>query len=528
MRKTKSPAAVRRWGFLLSAGGLLLLLLAALLFNLAGCARGPVRTTFVPLGPEYSARQDSLGLEQFLALPAGQRQARREQSRLWVERADHVPRLAQTLGCLANAAGLTPDDAATWCRLAEIRRWAGDYVQASTYLSNAEQALARMDRAGDNENWLDCFRRLVLDRAWLHYDRGEYGDARRWLRTGRQMSEGDADFRRIGGLVAASLNQRSRAHGMADDILRADPADPDAGWILGVLDRNQGNLREAFNFVGGLRPDNHHAAECYRDMGEIAELLGEWTYARRWYEESAAAVPLDDSSVLRRTDHPRLSGGVDGPLMPVWLAYSRYYSTGSLSAYAAAALARFEAASEVGDKDFWAGQVVDVTGTLVRRMVDRPQALRARGLVFSYKGMVDRARKDLRRADRMLEEEGLPDARVKAELGHLWLLEEDHEKALPPLRAALALEPDLARAWSDLGLCHIMAKQEDQARQALTRAITLQPDLAAAWYNRGLMNVHAGRWAEARDDLSQAARLTPDNPEIGRLLQQVQLKLRNP
>ena len=504
-----------------------MLLVGLLIANLSGCSRRPLPATFTPLGAGFSAPEDSLGLDEFLALLAGQRDQRRQRARLWLDRADRTSRLASKLGCLANAAGLAPDDPETWCRLAETRRWAGDFLLTSSYLEMAEQSLGKLDHARDRDRWRNLFRRLILNRAWLHYDRGEYGDARLWVRSGRQLGEGDAGLRRIAGLVAAGLSQRSRAHELAGDMLRSDAADPDAHWIMAILDRAQNNDRAAFNYVADLRPDHHHAAECYRDKGEIAELLGEWTYARRWYAESAAALPLDDPGELQRLDIQRLEATPHEIRLPVWLAFNRYYVTGSLSAYATLARERYAAAEDPAAREFWAGQLVDVTGILVRKRVDRAQALKVRGLVFADKDMNDRARKDLERANRILDKEGRSDPRIQAELGRLWLLEEQPQKALPHLRQALRLQPDMAQAWSDLGLCHIMGKNENEARDALARAIELQPDLAAAWYNRGLMNVHAGSWQAAQDDLSEAARLTPDNPEIGRLLQQVRLRLRD-
>jgi tetratricopeptide (TPR) repeat protein len=310
------------------------------------------------------------------------------------------------------------------------------------------------------------------------------------------------------------------------DMRRADSADPDAQWVLAVLDRAQGNMREAFNYSSGQTPAPYHASECYRDKAEIAELAGEWMYAKRWYAESAAAVPLDDTSVIRPLQHERLDPHLGDESMPVWVAFSKYYVTGSLSAYAAIAWERFEESTDPVEREFWAGQVVDVAGILVRKRIDRAVALKVRGLVFAEKEMITRARKDLQRSARYLADEGRSDARVEAELGHLYMLEEKHDQALPYLRRALQLDANQPQAWSDLGLCRIMAEDEEGARTALSKAIELQPDLAAAWYNRGLMHVHAGRWVEAEADLREAARLAPDNPEIGRLLQQVALKQR--
>jgi Flp pilus assembly protein TadD len=111
--------------------------------------------------------------------------------------------------------------------------------------------------------------------------------------------------------------------------------------------------------------------------------------------------------------------------------------------------------------------------------------------------MTERGLRDLGRAAAMLAEEGRVDSRVEAGIGHLLLMNEDFEHALPHLEQAVDLDHGNARAWSDLGLGLIMVGDRRKADKALTRAIELKPGLAAAWYNRGLMHLHDGRLDEA-------------------------------
>nr|MEE4268170.1 tetratricopeptide repeat protein [Candidatus Krumholzibacteria bacterium] len=417
-----------------------------------------------------------------------------------------------------------PTNPANWLDQAEARQRQGDYLGTVGALENAAAAIRSLPENVPSEEKREAQRRTALLRAWLHYDRAEYREAMRWVRAGDTASPGDIQIRRIKGLVAGSLGNRSQAHEVAGDMIRTDRSDPDADWVLAVLDRAQGRYREAFNFIASLRPDHERSAACFRDKGLIAEHLQEWAYARRWYAEAASSQP--GNATLLRLDHPRLEPGPADSDQPIWLADDRYFVTGSLSAYAALALNRFDQSSDPVIHEFWAGQVVDAAGILLRMDMDRAWSLRARGLVFGDKEMTRRALKDLRKAKNLLGGQPRQDGRIEAMIGHLHLVQEQPEEALGPLREAVDLNPENATAWSDLGLCHIMDGQRDLAADALTRALELDPLLATAWYNRGLMNLHAGDLDQAESDLEEAARLTPDNTDVARLLQQVHLRRR--
>jgi tetratricopeptide (TPR) repeat protein len=417
-----------------------------------------------------------------------------------------------------------PTDPATWLDRAEVQNRQGDYLGTVHALENAAAAVRSLPENYSAADKREAQRRTALLRAWLHYDRAEYREAMRWVRAGDTASPGDIQIRRIQGLVAGSLGNRSQAHEVAGDMLRNDRSDPDADWVLAVLDRAQGRYREAFNFIASLRPDHERSAACFRDKGLIAEHLQEWAYARRWYAEAASSQP--GNATLLRLDHPRLDPSPSDSDQPIWLANDRYFVTGSLSAYAALALNRFDQTLDPVIREFWAGQVVDAAGILLRLDMDRAWSLRARGLVFGDKEMTKRALKDLRRAKDLLSGQPRQDGRIEAMIGHLHLVQEESEEALGLLREAVDLNPENATAWSDLGLCHIMDGQRDLAAHALTRALELNPELATAWYNRGLMHLHAGDLDQAETDLEEAARLTPDNTDVARLLQQVHLRRR--
>ncbi|MFN2371055.1 MAG: tetratricopeptide repeat protein, partial [Candidatus Krumholzibacteriia bacterium] len=518
-------------------------LLAGLCLAAAGCGgpQAPVCPPFEAL--TGAARADSLGLDAFLALTATERASRRAEAASWLASARVAASVRDRARALMAAAGMAPDDPGPWLELAELWRWVGDYLEASACLDAAAAAVKAwggpgadglFGRGGRDEAAL----RTAVLRAWLHYDRAEWRDGEIWARTAAGLRAGDAEVWRIQGLLAAALGRHADARQAAHDLQRKDMFTTAGTWILAVLDVGRGQDRSAFdqllnirpgdNAVSELRPDRTRTAECYRDMGLIAERVGEWSWARRWYAKSAAAVPLGRTDCIHEAKARRLGPGRRAPELPVWLAFDRHYVTGSLSAYTNLALERFQAAPPGPDRAFWSGAVVNAAGIVLRRGEDQVWALRARGLVFADRGMADRGLADLRKAAGLLAVRKLADPAVEAGLGRLLLLQEKPAAARPHLERALALDDALPQAWSDLGLVQVMAGDRTAAAAAFARALDLDRGLATAWYNRGLMHVHAGDLDAAAADLAEAARLAPDNQDVARLLQQVRAQRQRP
>jgi tetratricopeptide (TPR) repeat protein len=528
-RQTEYPTApCQRWGFCRDLQGLsLLLVFFTIIVGLAGCAGSSAEQYDDPGSTGFSAPEDSLGLEEFLALDPERQQARRDLAKVWVERSRKASKATDRMQALANAGGLTPDDPEIWLGLAEVWRWVGDNIRTKDCLDNAAAAVRQL---GKNDSGLknrsssyrrDAALRTGVLRAWHHYDRAEYSEGLSWAKAAVNLEPGNALANQVMGVLEGSLGHRSRANEIAGGINRARGYHTDAVWILSNLERSVGRHREAFNYFLGLRPLEDHAAECFRDMGLAAERVQEWSYARRWYRESAAILPLEDTTCLSEITHARLDTRYRSSDQPVWLAFGRYFVTGSRSAYTALALERFESSESPEEKDHWAGLVVNSAGICLRMKEDTPWALRARGIVFSRTGMEDRGLEDLRRAASQLLALGIEDGRVEAEIGHLLLIREEQTRALNNLRRAVELEVDYAAAWSDLGLALIMTGDTKGAEAALTKALEIDPSSVTAWYNRGLMNLHADNLDQAEADLLKAAELAPDNQDVARLLQQV-------
>ncbi len=515
----RNPTVLYRWGFSIS--------ICLCLVLVVGCTTGPAAKHYTDGGPmAYSAHEDSLGIKDFLALSTSEQESRRVQSRIWLDRFSDATTPSARVQALGNAAGLAPDNPRIWLQLAPYWRWLGDYLKTVGCLETAAKAVRNHNPGIHSWGKKEMQRRTALARAWMHYDRGEWQQGLDWARAARRIAPGDAAMRQIYGLLAGHSSMRSEAQEMADDLGRLDDGDTDVNWILASYRISTRQYRQAFNLVMDLNPNKEHQAECWREMGEIAEYLGEWSWANRWYEESAHALPFRDTSCVSVLRNSRMKPGSKKTRQKVWLAFDKYYITGSYSAYTNLAFKRFQQSTESQTKGFWAGQVVNAAGTLLRKGVDKAWTYRARGLVFAYGEKTDRSIRDLRRASELFAEVGRRDLKTESTLGNLLLKKKNHLAALKHLTVAVEIDPDKERIWQDLGLAYVMSDRTQEAEESFSRALELNPDLATSWYNRGLLHLHHKEYSLAVADLQEAARLAPDNQDVIDLYQKARVLAR--
>ena len=97
------------------------------------------------------------------------------------------------------------------------------------------------------------------------------------------------------------------------------------------------------------------------------------------------------------------------------------------------------------------------------------------------------------------------------------------EKTAQQLKAAVALRPDFAEAWSDLGQARKMLADDDGALAAFERSIQVDPENAVAQYRLGAEYLRRGDAHRAVAHLQQSFRL---NPKDQSMLYSLQLALR--
>jgi len=507
----------------------------AALGALAACQSAPRGAIVYPQAVRYAATVDSLSLAEFAALPAGERGARAAEAADWLRRLERDrPGLAAELQALRTAVGLDPTRADLWLRLAERARWFGDYQDTEDALAACRAALPHRP-----ERRRALAAGAALCEAWLRYDRGEWRRGEAATDSAEAYGADQDEIQLLRALHLAGLGRNRRAEDIA---FRFANRDHRAHWIYAVSYWRRGGPQPAHgiftgsggatsygteDFVkGGMRMATVFAAECYRDWGAVEELLRNWWLAEQQYERSAPFVPGFDRRVVTRVDAPVLGAEPGYEPMPVWLAFDRFYVTGSRSAYVALAFDRYQRAASPAAREFWGSAVVDAAGTCVRLDLDAAWARRDRGLVLAdVAGQEGQARLDLEQALRWFDNQRIDDVATLAGLGHLLLADQRPARARPLLERASRLAPREAGIWSDLGLAYVQLGEPDAAMEALAQALALDPALAVAWYNRGLLRYHLQDVPGAVADLERAHALAPDNREVSTLLEQLQRRL---
>lgn len=89
------------------------------------------------------------------------------------------------------------------------------------------------------------------------------------------------------------------------------------------------------------------------------------------------------------------------------------------------------------------------------------------------------------------------------------LAERDPGAGYASLRAAVALDPSLSRAWNALGYYHDSRREWRQAGESYTQALAADPESAMILNNRGFSMLMQGRIQEALADLGAALRRDP-------------------
>jgi Flp pilus assembly protein TadD len=96
-----------------------------------------------------------------------------------------------------------------------------------------------------------------------------------------------------------------------------------------------------------------------------------------------------------------------------------------------------------------------------------------------------------------------------------------HQEAIPHLREAIAMRPDLATPHYLLGFALVLAGDAAGGTRELRESLRLNPDSAESHFALGRVFVKAQDWEAAERELGEALRLSPDDEEYRRELARV-------
>ncbi|GAB4529748.1 MAG: hypothetical protein Tsb0014_11880 [Pleurocapsa sp.] len=103
------------------------------------------------------------------------------------------------------------------------------------------------------------------------------------------------------------------------------------------------------------------------------------------------------------------------------------------------------------------------------------------------------------------------DIPIVLELGNFLVnREQDYQTAMKLFDAAIALDPNLAQAWSGKATAQFLAKDYFNAKESFNRALALNPESHKLKYNLGSLWAKLGNYEKASELYAQATKLEPN------------------
>ncbi len=462
------------------------------------------------------AKADSVRWAAFQSLTTDQQESRAKEAEKLRTSAHDITDGPLRVEQLRRTVDLDPTHPSGWIDLAEVLRSMGYRTEATLAL---DSALFMVKRSSGQDKKI-YGREYSLARAWLDYDQGDWADGN--ARAERAIKlDGGLRAQLIAGLTRAGCDIRDKE--MRESLRAFYPLDHNTNrprnrkWAYNMWQHLHNVPTVAPEYLGyktATFQDPDHEVLRWRDNGLFQETRDVETLAILAYEISEEQHPFRDGDWLRRLERevPGAKPGF-GP-MPFWVNPDDGYVTGSLLAYQGFCHDRMKGKSEPEQKTLWAHKVVWAGNAAVDRYPYRPWTRLWRGEAFLELDLFMEAENDITFARAWFEEFGIDEPALNPVEGHIFLLGENYNGALPVLEQAAVDFPEEAGVWTDLGLVRLRKLGRDPAREAFGKALELDPTLTAAWHNRGLLNLQDHRYDEALTDLEKAAELTPHDSRI--------------
>jgi tetratricopeptide (TPR) repeat protein len=255
------------------------------------------------------------------------------------------------------------------------------------------------------------------------------------------------------------------ARAIYEEILAAQPRQPDALNLMGVLAQQSGQLGEAKSFFQRAIASHPNAAGTHVNYGNVLRLNGELDAAEKAYRKALKLKPDAFDA------HNNLG--------------SLHETRGQLDKAEACYRKALELRPEYPEALYNLGSVTHKTGRLDEAVGAYSQALKlnpSHADAYSNLGSALQERGDLDNAE--------------IALGH-----------------ALKLNPSSAEVWFNLGNLYNARKDLDRSVAAFDRALKIKPDFAEAHRNLGGQLGRAQKFEDAERHHREAIRLAPDSPD---------------
>ncbi|MCX7061054.1 MAG: tetratricopeptide repeat protein [Gammaproteobacteria bacterium] len=296
--------------------------------------------------------------------------------------------------------------------------------------------------------------------------KGDLGAADQILEAQARNNPIEADVRIGYARLLIESAHTAPARLQLDKVVRLEPDNADAIFMLGLLDLNENRIAEAERRFRSLSQGRDRAVDASYYLGRIHEQRGELSKALDEYARVTSGQQVLDATVRRADMLAKLGRLPDARATLEQLR--RQYSQLAPRFY----LAEGQLLINANDVD----EALLVYNRALAEFPARPELLYARSLAYERKGSIAAAEADL--------------------------------------RAVLAAEPAGARALNALGfMLTVHSQRLDEAETLIAKALALTPDDPSVIDSMGWLRFRQGRPNEAVSLLAKAYEAFPD-PEV--------------
>jgi tetratricopeptide (TPR) repeat protein len=296
--------------------------------------------------------------------------------------------------------------------------------------------------------------------------KGDLGAADQILEAQARNNPIEADVRIGYARLLIESAHTAPARLQLDKVVRLEPDNADAIFMLGLLDLNENRIVDAERRFRSLSQGRDRAVDASYYLGRIHEQRGELSKALDEYARVTSGQQVLDATVRRADMLAKLGRLPDARATLEQLR--RQYSQLAPRFY----LAEGQLLINADDVD----EALLVYNRALAEFPARPELLYARSLAYERKGSIAAAEADL--------------------------------------RAVLAAEPAGARALNALGfMLTVHSQRLDEAETLIAKALALTPDDPSVIDSMGWLRFRQGRPNEAVSLLAKAYEAFPD-PEV--------------
>jgi len=451
-----------------------------------------------PMG-RFMDRGDSLGYDEYRALPADEQLELRDEARRWLRRADDASSFAEALDATATAVGHCPYLAIAWMRYAEMHHRSGQYAIAQHCLEQVGRTLRFEARKSERRETEEEWRALGAEVA---YNLGQLDLCVSEVDEALLLRENDGELMLLKARALGDLGEYASARSILRQFEQNDPLYAHSLHVLGNVDLAAGRLNQSEDAFARAAKYGRRGPIFLNDRGRLALAREDPDEAAGYFRDAIGLLPsfmearcnlaislrrqsrLDDaiSELEAVVDEQESYGPAQFHLAESyrqrWQAEGEPWGERALGHYSEALRFGYDSALTTQRRAELALQLNrlgDAEEDLLRMSSDPtvdPSILHLLARVKKDQG-------ELRIAAQLLamaRERGLDSAELYSDMGEVQLREGRAEEAVESLRLALRRNDDLITTRVNLSIAYVVLEDLDAADEVLREAEARQPE----------------------------------------------------